>query len=239
VPSDEIILLRIRNWKRFQHYKGRNPPWIKLYNSLLDDYEFQALTELTQRHAFHLMLLASNTGNRIPFDPTWVAKRINARSKVDMVVLITCGFLEGYNNDAKIMLAERFHTATPIRLETDKIRDRLEPPIPPRGGMDGFEEFWKIYPKRVGKKAAEKSWKRITGVPKEKIIQAIKAQVEGDHFRGTDGGLYELNPATWLNQGRWEDEIRKPQEEPKPKSVQELIEERRKVRAREEAENAS
>src|SRR5690606_19747530 len=32
--------LTVKNFERFQHYKDRNPPWIKLYNDLLDDYEF-------------------------------------------------------------------------------------------------------------------------------------------------------------------------------------------------------
>ena len=29
--------LRVRNWERYQHYKERNPPWIKLYVELLDE----------------------------------------------------------------------------------------------------------------------------------------------------------------------------------------------------------
>jgi hypothetical protein len=31
---------RVKNWKRFQHYKDRKPPWIKLYHDLLEDPEF-------------------------------------------------------------------------------------------------------------------------------------------------------------------------------------------------------
>ena len=36
----EGMILRILNWEKFQHYKVRRPPWIKLHHSLLDDYAF-------------------------------------------------------------------------------------------------------------------------------------------------------------------------------------------------------
>ena len=32
--------IEICEWDRFQHYKKRNPPWVKLYSKLLDDDEF-------------------------------------------------------------------------------------------------------------------------------------------------------------------------------------------------------
>jgi len=31
--------LAVKNFERFQHYKDRNPPWIKLHAAVLDDYE--------------------------------------------------------------------------------------------------------------------------------------------------------------------------------------------------------
>jgi hypothetical protein len=35
-----VRYLRVKNWSEFQHYKDRNPPWIKLHRTLLDhDYE--------------------------------------------------------------------------------------------------------------------------------------------------------------------------------------------------------
>jgi hypothetical protein len=35
--------LQVKNWRSFQHYGKRNPPWIKLHRALLDDYAFCAL----------------------------------------------------------------------------------------------------------------------------------------------------------------------------------------------------
>lgn len=70
-----------------------------------------------------------------------------------------------------------------------------------------FEEFWKAYPKKVGKKAAESSWKKIKPDAElhDRIMTAIgRARVTEQWQR--EGGRYIPNPATWLNQGRWDDE---------------------------------
>jgi hypothetical protein len=53
------VILRIKNWSSFQHYKERNPPWIKLHKSLLDDYEYQSLPIASKALAPMLWLLAS------------------------------------------------------------------------------------------------------------------------------------------------------------------------------------
>ena len=93
-------------------------------------------------------------------------------------------------------------------------KKRKKPPISPRGGLNGFDEFYLHYPRKVAKEAARKAWKKIkpnTALAVE-ITDAIKTQVAADHFRGTDGQCYTPYPATWLNAGRWEDEIQKPTE---------------------------
>lgn len=77
------------------------------------------------------------------------------------------------------------------------------PPIPPRG--DDFEVFWSAYPKKVGKQAAKKAFEKVN-VPVESLVTAIKRQECSPQW-SKDGGQYIPNPATWLNQGRWEDEL--------------------------------
>ncbi len=61
----------VKNFERFQHYKDRSPPWIKLYNELLDDYSFACLDDAAKFHLIAIWLLASRTDNRIPYDATW------------------------------------------------------------------------------------------------------------------------------------------------------------------------
>ena len=50
---------QVKNWRRFQHFKNRRPPWVKLYRDLLDDVEFHALTGDQVKVLVMLWLLAS------------------------------------------------------------------------------------------------------------------------------------------------------------------------------------
>ena len=51
--------MRIKNWKKFQHFKNRRPPWIKLYRELLDDPKWHELTGEDAKFLVMLWLLAS------------------------------------------------------------------------------------------------------------------------------------------------------------------------------------
>ena len=90
--------LRVRNFERLQHYKDRDPPWIKLYYCLLDDYAFTRLTDASKWHLVGIFLLASRCGNRIAADTKWVSKKIGARTVVDLAALEAAGYLEKIDN---------------------------------------------------------------------------------------------------------------------------------------------
>jgi hypothetical protein len=125
--------LRVRNFERFQHYKDRNPVWIKLYNSVLEDYEFSLLRDATKLHLILIWLLASRHANRIPEDPQWISKKINATEPVDLDSLIKGGFLE-VCEPASNVLAEPEHLARSER-EIEREKSREEPTLTrPKGG---------------------------------------------------------------------------------------------------------
>lgn len=91
----------------------------------------------------------------------------------------------------------------------EKIHKKEEAATP-----DGFAEFWLLYPKKVGKGAAEKSWRRIH--PSLEIREVIKLAVVQQRLSPTwskNNGEFIPNPATWLNQRRWEDEVVRSQSE--------------------------
>jgi predicted phage replisome organizer len=73
-----------------------------------------------------------------------------------------------------------------------------------------FGEFWTLYPKKIGRKAACASWKRVkvTAELHDKILSAVRLQQTGAQWQ-KENGRFIPNPATWLNQGRWDDEIQK------------------------------
>jgi len=53
------VKYRVNNWEKFQHFKDRRPPWIKLYRDLLDCPDFHALSGESAKVLTMLWLLAS------------------------------------------------------------------------------------------------------------------------------------------------------------------------------------
>ena len=74
-----------------------------------------------------------------------------------------------------------------------------------RGGVE-FEAFWQAYPKKVGKKAALKAWRCAKDRPELDALLAKIAQLKETDQWKKDGGQFIPNPATFLNQGRWDDQ---------------------------------
>lgn len=91
--TEQTPEIRVKNWERFQHYKDRSPPWIKLYNDLLDDYRFTRLQDASKMHLVGIWLLASRLANRVPADPQWIADKIGATDPVDLNELVSAGFI--------------------------------------------------------------------------------------------------------------------------------------------------
>jgi hypothetical protein len=71
-------------------------------------------------------------------------------------------------------------------------------------GASGFATFWKLYPKRVGKGAASRAWrKHQCEKHATKIVLAVESQLA---YLTRENGRFTPNPATWLNERRWDDE---------------------------------
>lgn len=71
-----------------------------------------------------------------------------------------------------------------------------------------FDIFWSLYPKKIAKDNAIRSWNKINPSPElfKKIIDSLKIQIKSDGWR-TDCGKFIPYPATWLNGMRWEDDV--------------------------------
>jgi hypothetical protein len=95
------------------------------------------------------------------------------------------------------------------KIRSDKIRldkIRIDKPLRTNVLDDGFEEFWNCYPKKVGKEAARKSWTKYkSNFSLTSVLLALQWQIESDQWRRNDGQFIP-NPATYLNQGRWQDQ---------------------------------
>lgn len=60
------MVLRIKDWNKFQHFKDRRPPWIKLYRDLLDDIEWHDLEPKSAKALVMIWLIASENNGELP-----------------------------------------------------------------------------------------------------------------------------------------------------------------------------
>jgi hypothetical protein len=71
-----------------------------------------------------------------------------------------------------------------------------------------FDKFWQAYPKKVGKDDARRAFDKRK--PDDGLLAAmlstLAVQVNSQQWT-KDNGQFVPNPATWLNQGRWQDEV--------------------------------
>lgn len=68
---------------------------------------------------------------------------------------------------------------------------------------DGFNQFWQMYPRKVGKDGARTAFKRAR---KKTSLETILAGLHLYNLTRPKETHYIAHPTTWLNQGRWADE---------------------------------
>lgn len=68
-----------------------------------------------------------------------------------------------------------------------------------------FDRFWAEYPRRIGKKAAQKAFQNARDRPRiDDLLESIRKAKASPQW-AKDGGQYIPHPATWLNRGQWAD----------------------------------
>ena len=55
-------MMKIKNWDKFQHFKDRRPPWVKLYRDILDDKNWFDLSGDDAKLLVMFWLIASENG---------------------------------------------------------------------------------------------------------------------------------------------------------------------------------
>lgn len=112
-PNREPLLtdwIIVRNWEKFQHYRDRQPPWIKLYTSLLRDPRYLELS-MGARGLLITIWMAFGCENgtiRVQDVSHFAHKRI---SKVQLISLNHAGFI-------------RFSASKPLALKTEVETER-------------------------------------------------------------------------------------------------------------------
>lgn len=111
--------------------------------------------------------------------------------------------------------AQSDDSPTTVRQESDAVRaptntssisKSKEQKLSAQPAASRFGDWWAVYPKKVGKKPAEQKWRsRGLDVVADALIADVQYRAAND-----DGWLrgYVPDPTTYLNQDRWEDDLR-------------------------------
>ena len=181
---EQAPVFRVKNWAEFQHYRKRNPPWIRLYRKLLDDIVFMALPDGSRALAPCMWLLASESDDgTIPADTEFLAWRLRrpvAWVRKALIPLIEEGFLE----DASNVLASCKHDAIP-----DQIRGRSETEAV-QTPKNGFALFWEAYPRKVKKKEAFSAWGKIENLDPgllQQILDSVSQHIYSEEWTHEKG----------------------------------------------------
>ena len=201
-------MLRIKNWRRYQHYTDRNPPWIKLHFEILSSADWVMLDDASRLLAVVCMLVASKHEGEIPdsCSPAYFQRLAHLDHVPNFKPLIECGFLVGTLADD----SKRKHTLAGARpeketeTETEKtLAQKLN------GNHSAFDLLWQAYPNKKSKRTAEKAYLRaLKQTSHEAIMAALERAKRSDRrFRDIQFTPYL---ASWLNAGGWDDEADKP-----------------------------
>jgi len=219
-----VEYLEIKNWRTYQHYSDRRPPWIKLHDSILDDYEFSHLTETARLVYLLMLLLAGKTDNAIPRDMEWISRKVHVGVKETQnavetlvsqrfVLIASCK-----HSDSKALSPRaRARASDSASVLTSVSEEKKEGIVKGRKAVvysPEFMEFWAAYPRQAGKGDAWAAWQKIAepvpDVPT--LLAAVAAAAKTEQWK-RDDKRFIPHPATWLNQRRWEDS---PTEAPDP-----------------------
>ena len=118
----------------------------------------------------------------------------------------------------------------PLDTVTEEQEEQTEdPPCRTKGQimsktqLERFNQFWYEYPKKKAKLAAMRVWAKLK--PDDELFEAImlglrraRASIEWKR----EGGRFIPHPATFLNQGRWEDEYLPSEQRPSKRDLQNM-----------------
>jgi hypothetical protein len=144
-------VLRVKNWRKFQHYSDRNPPWIKLHFEILSSRDWVTLDDASRVLAIACMLIASRNEGVIPADSDYVQRVAYLKKPPNFKPLIACGFLE-VASDCKQMLASA-RPETETETETEDAIASFVPGLDPRAW-----EAWVAYRQAIRKPLNRKTF---------------------------------------------------------------------------------
>jgi hypothetical protein len=127
--------MKIKNWSKFQHFKDRKPPWVKLYRDLLDDIEWHELDSKAAKVLVMLWLIASEDEGSIPPNKQLAFRLRMSENETEVCISKLSHWLEQDDNN---VISTRYQDDAPeTETETEK-KTETEIICPPGGEpLDG------------------------------------------------------------------------------------------------------
>lgn len=143
--------LCVKTWQRFQHYKDRDPPWVKLYRDTLTTEAWVLGTDLSRLLLIASTMLAARYSNKIPLNFPMLKKVASldcdeAAFMRAVTHLVDAQFLEIQEDEpvrkhsASIMLATSLQPAT-SETETEAEAEKSREDKDSRRAASGGSEF--------------------------------------------------------------------------------------------------
>ena len=186
---------RIKGWSKFQHFKDRRPPWVKLYRDILEDPDWHDLDGECAKVLISLWLIASEDEEQkggLP-DTRKLAFRLRmTEAKLKQALTKLSHWL--IQDDISVISARYQVDAPETETETETETE----------SVDRFAEFWKEYPRKVAKADAMKAWaKAKVNGDFDKLLSTLAEQKQ---TKAWSDPQFIPHAATWINGRRWEDE---------------------------------
>jgi hypothetical protein len=118
--------MRIKKWSNYQHYKTRNPPWIRLHKSIIDDPDWHDLDGQSAKALVMLWLLASEDKSmegRLPCVRKVAFRLRMTENQINQAISKLSHWLE---HDASEVLADCLHDAPKSLSYTETETDNSE-----------------------------------------------------------------------------------------------------------------
>lgn len=198
--------LRVKDWEKFQHYKDRNPPWIKLDTQTFSNYDFQRLQDASKLLAVCIWTLASRYKDPklglVPNDLEYIKRQCNLGDFVKVQHLKEL-INQGYIIDDSEVLADCKQDAIPETYSKETYSKEAEA----ENTLGDFENFWNVYGKIGNKQQAIKSYNKTLklGMSHEKIINGVGKYQNYCRSIGQEQRFIK-HASTWLNNRGWEDD---------------------------------
>jgi hypothetical protein len=123
------VILRIRNWQKFQHYKNRRPPWTKLHFALLSSRDWIKSSDSERLLMVVCMLISSQSeymDGRFDADSSYIGTVAHLDNKPNFQPLIDMGFLVEVASTAQANARIVHAKAEPEKRREEERRDRGE-----------------------------------------------------------------------------------------------------------------